>query len=64
MTEQISMLPFLNHAILILKNNKNVAKYLFLIQDLNFTINYLANLVGSNKKNKKASSILKNTSAQ
>ena len=33
MTEHISMLPFLNHAILILKNNKNVAKYLFLIQD-------------------------------
>ena len=60
-TEQISMLPFLNHAILILKNNKNVAKYLFLIQDLNVTINSSAKLVGSNKKIKKASSILKNT---
>jgi len=61
MTEQISMLPFLNHEILILKNNKNVAKYLFLIQDLNVTINSSAKLVGSNKKIKKASSILKNT---
>ena len=61
MTEQISMIPFLNHEILILKNNKNVAKYLFLIQDLNVTINSSAKLVGSNKKIKKASSILKNT---